>query len=178
MKKEIIADMFRKHFNVFGFNKTSVDDVAQELKISKKTIYQFFNTKEEIYYWILKKVAKQYCQKFEKQMASFDTNHDKLDFLIRVIFSESRKWMSKNDVLEFKYKYQISELAFQEAFNDLIRTLIEKGAESREFRSDNPEMALSFIKGIISESMKILHENPKANIETETVKAIFRILKK
>ena len=44
--RERIADVFKKHFTYFGFKKTSVDEVAKELKISKKTIYQFFSSKE------------------------------------------------------------------------------------------------------------------------------------
>ncbi|MGD9101586.1 MAG: TetR/AcrR family transcriptional regulator, partial [Anaerolineae bacterium] len=59
-KKEQIADAFQKHFNHFGYKKTSVGDIARELKISKKTIYQHFSTKEEIFYYVVSRIARQY----------------------------------------------------------------------------------------------------------------------
>ena len=62
-QKEEIATSFQKHFEHFGYKKTSVDDIARELKISKKTIYQHFNTKEEIFYYIVSRVARQYMNR-------------------------------------------------------------------------------------------------------------------
>jgi AcrR family transcriptional regulator len=41
-QKQAIAEAFKKHFQHFGFKKTSVDDISEELHISKKTIYQYF----------------------------------------------------------------------------------------------------------------------------------------
>ena len=46
---EQIADVFKKYFHHYGFKKTSVDEVAAELHISKKTIYSYFESKEAIF---------------------------------------------------------------------------------------------------------------------------------
>ena len=43
-----ILDFCETHFMKYGFQKTTMDDIAKELRISKKTIYKHFATKKEL----------------------------------------------------------------------------------------------------------------------------------
>jgi len=95
-QKEEIADSFQKHFEYYGYKKTSVDDIAKELKISKKTIYQHFSTKEEIFYYIVSKVAQQYMNRMAADLKELPSAKAQLDQLVRMIFTESRKWLKEN----------------------------------------------------------------------------------
>lgn len=47
--KEEILDIAKKHFDRFGFKKTTLDEIAKDLKISKKTIYEHFEDKEDLF---------------------------------------------------------------------------------------------------------------------------------
>lgn len=47
-KKERILELSREIFLQEGFYKTSLDGIAQQLKISKKTIYKYFRSKDEL----------------------------------------------------------------------------------------------------------------------------------
>ena len=176
IQKEEIADSFKRHFEHFGYKKTSVDDIARELKISKKTIYQHFSTKEEIFYFVVSKVARQYMNRMAADLEGIPTQREKLEQLVRHIFSESRKWLKENDAFEFRYKYDIAGLAFQDAYNDLLADLIQSGITADEFREGPVELTVRFINGIISESMKVLNANPEQNVEDEVVTAIERLL--
>ena len=175
-QKEEIATSFQKHFEHYGYKKTSVDDIAKELKISKKTIYQHFSTKEEIFYYIVSKVAKQYLNRMAADLKELPTATEKLDQLVRMIFAESRKWLKQNDAFEFKYKYDIAGLAFQDAYNDLLAELVREGISAGEFREGPVDLTVRFINGIISESMKILSSNPELVVEEEVIAAINRLL--
>lgn len=177
-KKEQIADVFKKHVTHFGYKKTSVDEIAKELKISKKTIYKFFSTKEKIFYYVIGKIAKQLCKKMEKDISKFDTQTEKITQLVTIIFLETKKWLNKgNDAFEFKFKFEIAELSFKEAYNELFLKLIIKGIESKEFEIDDPKLIISFINGIFSESMKLVSVNPDINIEKDVIAAILKLLK-
>jgi AcrR family transcriptional regulator len=175
-QKEEIANRFQKHFEHFGYKKTSVDDIAKELKISKKTIYQHFNTKEEIFYYIVSKVAQQYMNRMAADLKELPTAKEKLDQLVRMIFTESRKWLKENDAFEFRYKYDIAGLAFRDAYNDLLAELIHEGIDAGEFRQGPVALTVRFINGIISESMKVLSANPELVVEEEVIAAINRLL--
>ena len=177
-KKEQIVQTFEKHFKHHGFKKTSVDDIAAELQISKKTIYKYFNSKEKIFYFIISRVAKGLSKKTEKKLAGFSTYEEKIVQLINQIFEETRKWLQKgNDAFEFKYKYEISELAFKEAYNEIIRKWIQEGIKNQEFQSVNIELIVRFINGLFSESMKLVSANPELRIEEEVRNAVLKLLK-
>ena len=175
-QKEEIADSFKRHFEHFGYKKTSVDEIAQELKVSKKTIYQHFSTTEEIFYYVVSKVARGYMNRMAADLEGLPTQREKLDQLVRMIFAESRKWLKENDAFEFKYKYDIAGLAFQDAYNDLLAKLIEAGIREGEFREGTVALTVRFINGIISESMKVLSANPEVAVEQEVIEAINRLL--
>ena len=175
-RKEIIADEFQKHFNHFGFKKTSVDEVARALQISKKTIYQHFDSKEGIFYYIVSRIARQYRRKMERELEACVTHREKLDQLIRMIFAESRQWLKGNDAFEFRYKYEIAELAFQDTYEELIAELVQGGVERGEFSSPRADLTGRFIRGIIAESMRLLSSDPKLAVEEDAIEAILKLL--
>lgn len=176
IQKETIADEFQKHFNHFGYKKTTVDDIARVLQISKKTIYQHFSSKEEIFYYVVSRIARQYRARMTRDLEAYSTYREKLSHLIRMIFDESRRWLKANDAFEFKYKYEISELAFQDTYEDLIVDLIQNGAEAGEFVASQAELSARFIRGIIAESMKLLSSDPDLAVEENTVTASLKLL--
>ncbi|MFA5996046.1 MAG: TetR/AcrR family transcriptional regulator [Patescibacteria group bacterium] len=176
-KQAKIAEQFQKHFEHYGFKKTSVDDIAAELKMSKKTIYQYFNSKEKVYYYIVSKVAQQFCNKMAKQLSAVYTSEKKLKILIELIFKESRKWLKSNDAFEFKYKYEIAELAFQEAYSQLIKQIMEEGMNHKEFAKQPLDLTVKFIQGLIAESMKLLHANPLLKVEQPLQQAVLKLVK-
>jgi AcrR family transcriptional regulator len=175
-QKEKIADAFLRHFSHFGFKKTSVDQVSHELKISKKTIYQYFDTKEKIFYYVVHRIALDYCRRMEMELEKSRSVREKISRLLRMIFSESKKWLRSNDAFEFRYKHEIGELAFRDAYGDLLRRLIQSGMERGEFPRRDIEPTLGFIQGILGETMKALAKNPKQSLEDQTEQAVFRVL--
>jgi len=176
-QKEEIADTFQKHFNHFGYKKTSVDEIAKEIKLSKKTIYQHFSSKEEIFYYVVYRIADQFRHKMEIKLDKFPAYPNKLAELIRLIFAESRKWLKhKNDPFEFRYKYEISEMAFRDAYEELFKAIIREGVEQGKFSPVQVDLTVRFIQGIIGESMKLLSVNPELTVEDDTIKAVLKIV--
>ena len=47
-KKSQVLSLAKKRFERFGFNKTTVDELARDASISKRTLYQEFGNKEKI----------------------------------------------------------------------------------------------------------------------------------
>lgn len=177
-QKDQIAEIFQKHFNHYGFKKTSVDEIAAELKVSKKTIYKHFSSKEKIFYFIISKVARKYSRSMEKKLEGITSSMEKINQLILMIFIETRKWLkSGNDAFEFKYKYEIAQLAFTDAYNEVFKRLLEEGIENNELEISNIEITIRFINGIISESMKLLSVNPELQVEGEVLESIGKLLK-
>jgi AcrR family transcriptional regulator len=176
IQKQAIADAFQKHFNHFGFKKTSVDDISAELHISKKTIYQHFSTKEEIFYYVVSQIARQYLHSMERNLAKFPTAQKKLSQLVRLIFAEAKKWLKGNDAFEFRYKYEIAELAFKDAYSELMKQLLEQGIAAGEFPAAPLDLTVSMMQGMISESMRLVSANPDLDVEDHLIRSISKLV--
>jgi AcrR family transcriptional regulator len=154
-----------------------VDDISAELHISKKTIYQYFSTKEEIFYYVVSRIARQYLRRMERDLARFATYGEKLAQLVRLIFAEAKKWLKENDAFEFRYKYEIGELAFKDAYGELLQTLVKQGIESKEFSQAPVELTTRLIQGMIAESIRLVTANPDLEVEDHLTESILKLLK-
>jgi AcrR family transcriptional regulator len=47
--KDYILDISKKRFDRFGFKKTTVDEISRDAGISKKTLYENFKNKEDLF---------------------------------------------------------------------------------------------------------------------------------
>ena len=175
-QKQAIADAFKKHFQHFGFKKTSMDDISNELHVSKKTIYQHFSTKEEIFYYVVSQVAHQYLKGMESDLKQFPAYREKLTRLIQMIFGEAKKWLKQNDAFEFRYKYEIAELAFKDAYSELMKQLLQQGIEAGEFSSVPVDLTVRMMQGMISESMRLATANPDLAVEEHLTGAILKLV--
>lgn len=55
--EERILDVAKKEFERFGFKKTTLDEIAKRARISKKSIYQHFASKEELFIRVITREA-------------------------------------------------------------------------------------------------------------------------
>lgn len=95
-----------------GVRNVTMDDIAQELGMSKKTIYQIFKNKAEI----VKEVSLAYCKQNEAETrAVAQTSENAIDALFKVMqhFSENAKSLSPNLIFEIKKYYPESWQLFQ-----------------------------------------------------------------
>jgi AcrR family transcriptional regulator len=59
MKKDQIIEAARSLFHKYGFKRVSMDEIAREAGVTKKTIYMYFNSKEELLkYFIQEEIEK------------------------------------------------------------------------------------------------------------------------
>ena len=74
MKEEQIIEAARKLFYQFGFKKVSMDEIAKEANVTKKTIYMYFGSKEELLKYFIEEEMrnmKEIIENVEKQNLDF-----------------------------------------------------------------------------------------------------------
>lgn len=110
MQEKIIEQIEEKLFSE-GFYKTTMDEVASELGMSKKTIYKFFPSKDDL----MMAIAKHFMDKMKAKIIPALTSNknaiEKLDELIKILAGTSEK-MSNKRMKEIK-KY------FPEIWNEI-----------------------------------------------------------
>jgi TetR/AcrR family transcriptional regulator len=174
--KERIAQTFRRYFEHLGFKKTSVDEVARELHISKKTIYRHFTSKERVFLFIMEKIADGYCRSMARQIEGERDSGSRLHALITRIFGETRKWSRKNDAFEFRFKYELADRAFAHAYQAMILGIVKEGMDAGEFRIEDPDTGVGFIQSLLSKGLELQTREPEKDYLTPTIEGIDRLL--
>lgn len=176
-KKTMIADSFQRHYFHFGYRKTTLDEIAKDCGISKKTIYTFFSNKEDVYYYIVSRNAHKYCIKMGKKLRLKITIFEKLKMLVEMIFAENLAWIKKgNSAFEFKNKYEIASKAFQNAYQNILKTILEDSVRKNEIPEQNINLKVRFISILITEGVRLFNEEQNLSLEKEVTLAVEKII--
>lgn len=178
-QRERIAQAFENHFRHFGFKKTTVDDVAEEMSISKKTIYKYFRSKNEIFYYVISRKALTRRQMIESKISDMGSAWEKMETMIRINFQEFRKVHKKRmGHLDEQFRADIAAGAFRETFLNLVLDIIYEGKENGEFEVCDEEMTVAFIQAMIIEAVRIIRNDDKSAPEDILICNIRKILQK
>jgi len=175
--KEKILDIAAQLIARYGLKKFTVDEIAAELKISKKTIYQYFNSKEDI--------IKEY---FEVTVASdkesvqreLNSNENFLEKIHSIIHSNHQYRLPIALLNEAKLFYpdeweKIEEL--KQFKLDTIKNLLHQAADNNILKQDTNFAVLTQMLDGISDMFidyKFLIENKLKT--SEAIDEAFKII--
>jgi len=126
-----------KRFDKHGVNKTTLSEIARDLRIGKATIYGYFTSKEELFSSVLEWEGSQFIEEIQ-------TIFNKEDIPFRERFLE---YFNSKENISLRYKLMI---------DSFIKVLDEKGLDNE----------LLFIKDLLSkeeEQIKIVLSKAAAN---------------
>lgn len=75
-KKQMIVKAAQKRFVRHGLAKTTVEEIARDLRMGKATVYHYFESKEEIFYEVLKGENERYLETVSNIFANPDSTLD------------------------------------------------------------------------------------------------------
>lgn len=85
-KKEMIIDTAEKLFLQKDFDNTSMDDISKEAGFTKRTIYQYFTSKEDLFYAVALKGARQFISHCEAAFKNGRNALEKIRFLNKAYY--------------------------------------------------------------------------------------------
>ena len=112
MKEEQIIEVARELFHKFGFKKVSMDEIARESGVTKKTIYRYFDSKEALLeYFIQEEIQnmKAIVEEVEsKNMDFFSTVNEATCKLLKYrkekdflnIISKEAEWLKNLELID------------------------------------------------------------------------------
>jgi AcrR family transcriptional regulator len=124
-RKEEIIRAASKRFSRHGFNKTTLEEIARDVRIGKPTIYHYFSSKDELFY---SAVSFQSTQFIEDIKAIF--NNQDLPVGARLL-----EYFAYKETLNHRYKllYDLMLTLFDddslEKEKEILQKLIEKETE-------------------------------------------------
>ncbi len=142
-----------KRFDKHGVNKTTLNEIARDLRIGKATIYGYFNSKEELFFSVLEWEGSQFLEEAQNIF-----NKEELQIRDRFL-----QYFDSKENISQRYKLMI---------DSFIKVLDEKGFDGE----------LLFIKNLLTKEEELiksvlLKANTNKNTSVEPSLPIFLALK-
>lgn len=157
-KAQIISAAARV-FSKTGFSKTVMTDIAIEAQIGKGTIYEYFKSKEDLFFavfeWFSQKSADLSLELVSKaggraSRKIYRLNHALMDFWFQIkdLYTLVMEFWAASSTSEMRGRFKE---AFQLAYRDyrrMVAALIQEGIDQKEFQADvNPEAVAAALVG-------------------------------
>jgi AcrR family transcriptional regulator len=148
--KEKIMNIFREQSQIFGIKSVTLDMIAKRCGISKKTLYKYFDGKDQI----VTEVFDELLDKLNERFVEIDRTNDEAMVKIHRIFDAMFELLGsvstpllrdiQNDYPDINKKID----NFRDQHHDLVRRTIESGIASGSMNGNiNSSAAVDMIMG-------------------------------
>ena len=159
----------------FGFRRTAVEDVARALRISKKTIYESFSSKEELLEYALELGALQQRRRVESLLTATTALGRALQ-VTRIALSDARAGFAQNPGVELVEPPEIQARVNDRVYGPMVRDLLKQGVTAGEFEVADIDLTSRFVQAIGMEAVRQIHDDPESHPEEATVEAVRRLI--
>jgi AcrR family transcriptional regulator len=186
-KVQQIIEAAQKRFGIFGLEKTSMQEIANDLKLSKASLYYYFPDKESLYKAVVEKEQNEFLGRISEKTL----NIDEPDLLLleyavkRLVYFRTLLNLSRlrlEDLSDLKPVFRERIKLFKEKEKEIIIRIFAKGTSMGLFFIKDPDktasLFLDLLKGlrvsvvndkntmfIEEEEYNLLHENTVAFTE-------------
>lgn len=176
---ENIIKIATAEFLHYGFKSVTVDDIARKCGISKKTLYELFQNKDEL----VLHCVKQYNEKhWEEMLQIMKSSKNAIEELVGVFIHMAKMFKGMNPVCFVDLqRYYSSAFKYMEKFkaeklNDCIKDNLDRGIQEGLFRADiNSEIIATYrLESVFMIMHKGLFSNTKYDL-VEINKQIFEL---
>jgi len=141
--REQIVEAAREHFSRYGYEKTTVSDLAKSIGFSKAYIYKFFDSKQAIGEAICGKTLNAIVTAVEEAVAGASTSTEKLRKLFKTLVVTGVGLFFSDRKLHDLAAHAVGEQwpstrAYRERIGQILAEIIREGRESGEFERKTP----------------------------------------
>lgn len=177
--REKILEIAQQKFFSDGFVKTSIDEIAKEYHISKKTIYKYFKSKDDLLSNVVKYFASQVTNSVIEIMSSDKNSIQKLIDVLNLVQNSIKQLSMKyiDDIQKHKPRlWNYIEKIRRENLEKVVTQTIEAGKEQGLFENVDPEIVFRIFYGAVRNVLnpEFLITNPISS--EDAIKKTFDIL--
>jgi len=155
MNRAKILDAAAKIFGEKGYHATSMQDIAEAVKLKKGSLYHHVSSKQEILFTLLEKALDFLIESIEEVAIQDISPEVKLKQAMSVylnILTEDRA-LSSVLLLEqrsLNSKYAAAHTPHRDQFEKIWREIISEGLASGQFNSADPAQATRYLLGTLN----------------------------
>jgi AcrR family transcriptional regulator len=185
-KQHCILDAAQHRFACYGFAKTSMEEIASDIGLSKASLYYYFAAKEDLFLAVIAREQKEFIEQMEKMVGKCDSSKSKLqEYILNQLML-----LKKLDNLRILNQQAARELhpilhdvfkAFALEEVRIMQTIVNEGIERAEFFADSAEKtALLLVHILQGLRLKYIKINPLHSPDTQArytaITAEFKLL--
>ena len=145
-------------FSEKGYHEVTMEEIAEEMGVSKGTIYNYFSSKENLYLEILKESFEAIEELLHEEIENSDPATLKLRKLLATIFTFYRRnlkvlrILSRDETHLLKEHFELTE-KWRSRRVRLYERIIEKGIDEGSFVRQNPRLRALMLYGAVGAVM-------------------------
>jgi AcrR family transcriptional regulator len=153
-KVELIIEASQKRFGLFGIEKTSMREIANDLKLSKASLYYYFPDKESLYKAVVEKEQIEFISKISERIFSIqepeqlllEYANTRLSYF-RTLLNLSRLRLEAYSELKPGFRNTIKD--FKEKEKEILKRIFERGISSGIFFIDDTDQTASLFLDLL-----------------------------
>jgi TetR/AcrR family transcriptional regulator, cholesterol catabolism regulator len=154
LKRERILSAAIELFYSRGFTRTTLDDVAKALGMTKPFIYQHFKSKNAVLAEICSRAIKDAHQTLDRTLAQQGTAAEKLkiivrDFTLTVLNNQANAVIYSREETELSPKDRQKIIELRRDFDRRLVALLEEGVAQGEFVMDDVRLTSLVIGSVV-----------------------------
>ena len=172
-KIQLIIEVAQKRFGTYGIEKTSMREIANDINLSKASLYYYFPDKESLYKAVVEKEQLEFLNRISGKIQNIldpeillrEYATTRLSYF-RSLLNLSRLRLEAYSGLKPVLRETI--MFFKEKEKEIIVNILKKGINSGTFNMNNPEqIALLFLDLLRGLRISVVNEKKTLIIEQE-----------
>lgn len=133
-----IVEGAKKLFQLYGFTRITIDEIAVNLKISKKTIYKHFNSKDDLIWAVIESIQIPLSASITEMVESGRGFHETLTGIIQILQTMPLHVTPPmfQDIRAMPHIWEKLDRRRKQMIEKNFGTLIERGQKNGDIRKD------------------------------------------
>jgi len=182
-KVKLILEAAQKRFGAFGLMKTTMQEIASDLSMSKGILYYYFPDKEHLYKAVVEKEQNEFIKKFGEKLEKISDPEVMLSEYVEIRLSYFKTLINLNR-LSFEASSNINNVLgdiwveFRKKEVDIVKSILSKGKDQKVFKIlDIDETASIFVDLLKGLRMVELHKKRIFYIDEDEYKVLKKKMK-
>lgn len=167
----LIIEVAQRRFGLFGIEKTSMREIANDLKLSKASLYYYFPDKQSLYKAVVEKEQAEFINKISESVMNIQEPEQLLREYVNVRLSYFRTLLNLSRLRleaysDLKPVFRDTIRIFKEKEKEIIIRVFEKGVNSGVFKIDDPDQTASLFLDLLK-GLRVSVVNEKGTLFIE-----------
>lgn len=175
-KKELVISTARDLFKKYGYKKVTMDEIAKESNVTKKTIYTYFKDKESLFEYFVQEELLKMKDEIEEKQKKLDVVDLIAESIHKMLLFRKNSVLMENILKEATTEQKVNNFLkiFDKEIIDYIETKINEAILENKIKNCNAHLTAFIIYKVY---ISVLFEYDDTIDEKKVVSEITSILK-